>query len=92
NALGITKSGRSAYFSTESNKIDEPLKVEEAETLNVPPPPADKLLVLGGSGFVGSHICKEAINRGLNVASISRIQVDVCLMVEYNISNSQVKE
>lgn len=72
NALGITKSGRSRCFSTESNKIDEPHKVEEAETLNVPPPPADKLLVLGGSGFVGSHICKEAINRGLNVASISR--------------------
>ncbi|KAL7594567.1 uncharacterized protein At1g32220, chloroplastic [Lactuca sativa] len=64
--------GRGRYLSTESNKIDEPLKVEEAETVNVPPPPAEKLLVLGGTGFVGSHICKEALHRGLSVASLSR--------------------
>lgn len=70
NTSGST--GRGRYLSTESNKIDEPLKVEEAETVNIPPPPADKLLVLGGSGFVGSHICKEALNRGLSVASLSR--------------------
>ncbi|KAE8682538.1 NAD(P)-binding Rossmann-fold superfamily protein isoform 2 [Hibiscus syriacus] len=63
------KNGR--FLSTESNKVDEPFKVEEAETVNVPPPP-EKLLVLGGNGFVGSHICREALNRGLNVASLSR--------------------
>ncbi|KAK9079906.1 hypothetical protein SSX86_001580 [Deinandra increscens subsp. villosa] len=71
NTLGSTWRGRCS-LSTESNKIDEPLKVEEAETVNVPPPPVEKLLVLGGSGFVGSHICKEALNRGLSVASLSR--------------------
>ncbi|KAK8582078.1 hypothetical protein V6N13_145067 [Hibiscus sabdariffa] len=65
-----TKNGR--FLSTESNKVDEPFKVEEAETLNVPPPPSEKLLVLGGNGFVGSHICREALNRGLDVASLSR--------------------
>ncbi|KAG6598532.1 Transcription initiation factor TFIID subunit 10, partial [Cucurbita argyrosperma subsp. sororia] len=59
-------------FSTDSNKVDEPFKVEEAETVNVPPPPTEKLLVLGGNGFVGSHICQEALNRGLTVASLSR--------------------
>ncbi|KAL4565018.1 hypothetical protein LXL04_029100 [Taraxacum kok-saghyz] len=64
--------GRGRYFSTESNKIDEPLKVQEAETINPPPPPEEKLLVLGGNGFVGSHICKEALDRGLSVASLSR--------------------
>ena len=31
-----------------------------------------KLLVLGGNGFVGSHICREALDRGLSVASLSR--------------------
>jgi len=31
-----------------------------------------QLLVLGGNGFVGSHICKEAVDRGLTVASLSR--------------------
>ncbi|KAE8735920.1 zinc finger CCCH domain-containing protein 18-like [Hibiscus syriacus] len=59
------------FLSTESNKVDEPLKVEEAETTNVPPP-SEKLLVLGGNGFVGSHICREALNRGLNVSGLSR--------------------
>ncbi|KAL7599420.1 uncharacterized protein At1g32220, chloroplastic [Lactuca sativa] len=63
--------GRGRYLSTESNKIDEPLKVEDAETIN-PPPAAEKVLVLGGNGFVGSHICKEALDRGLSVASLSR--------------------
>ncbi|GMI92422.1 hypothetical protein like AT5G10730 [Hibiscus trionum] len=64
------KNGR--LLSTESNKVDEPFKVEEAETVNVPPPPSEKLLVLGGNGFVGSHICREALSRGLSVASLSR--------------------
>lgn len=31
-----------------------------------------KLLVLGGNGFVGSHVCKEALQRGLSVMSLSR--------------------
>ena len=31
-----------------------------------------QLLVLGGNGFVGSHVCKEALARGLSVASLSR--------------------
>ncbi|KAA0064867.1 uncharacterized protein E6C27_scaffold82G001800 [Cucumis melo var. makuwa] len=68
--MAACRSGRP--FSTDSNKIDEPFKVEEAETVNVPPPPTEKLLVLGGNGFVGSHICQEALNRGLTVASLSR--------------------
>ncbi|XVF48228.1 hypothetical protein PTKIN_Ptkin03bG0172900 [Pterospermum kingtungense] len=69
-AMGGSKNGR--FLSTESNKVDEPFKVEEAETVDVPPPPSEKLLVLGGNGFVGSHICREALNRGLTVASLSR--------------------
>ncbi|KAB5513793.1 hypothetical protein DKX38_027699 [Salix brachista] len=68
--IAASRNGR--YLSTDSNKIDEPFKVEEAETVNVPPPSTEKLLVLGGNGFVGSHICKEAVDRGLTVASLSR--------------------
>ncbi|ONI33006.1 hypothetical protein PRUPE_1G399300 [Prunus persica] len=60
------------YLSTDSSKVDEPFKVEEAETVNIPPPPTEKLLVLGGNGFVGSHVCREALDRGLSVASLSR--------------------
>ncbi|MED6203622.1 hypothetical protein PIB30_001320 [Stylosanthes scabra] len=70
NVTAISKNARS--FTNDSNKVDEPFKVEEAETVNTPPPPTDKLLVLGGNGFVGSHICREALDRGLSVASLSR--------------------
>ncbi|XP_073117912.1 uncharacterized protein At1g32220, chloroplastic isoform X1 [Elaeis guineensis] len=67
---GLLSNGR--LLSTDSNHVDEPFKVEEAETLKVPPPPSDKLLVLGGNGFVGSHVCKEALVHGLSVSSLSR--------------------
>ncbi|CAI9772310.1 unnamed protein product [Fraxinus pennsylvanica] len=77
--IATSRNGR--FLSTESNKntdgkdstkVDEPFKVEEAETVDVPPPPTEKLLVLGGNGFVGSHVCKEALDCGLAVASLSR--------------------
>jgi len=68
--MAATQNGR--HLSTDSTKVDEPSKVEEAETVNVPPPPTEKLLVLGGNGFVGSHVCREALDRGLSVASLSR--------------------
>lgn len=67
----VSKNAR-LMSSDAPNKVDEPFKVEEAETVNMPPPPSDKLLVLGGNGFVGSHVCKEALDRGLSVASLSR--------------------
>lgn len=70
NAMAMSIKGRS--LSTDSNKVDEPFKVEEADTVNVPPPLTEKLLVLGGNGFVGSHVCREALDRGLSVASLSR--------------------
>jgi hypothetical protein len=39
--MAVSSNGR--YLSTDSNKVDEPFKVEEAETLNVPPPPTEKV-------------------------------------------------
>ncbi|KAH9321499.1 hypothetical protein KI387_016138, partial [Taxus chinensis] len=33
---------------------------------------SEKIIVLGGSGFVGSAICKSAIARGIEVVSLSR--------------------
>ncbi|CAI9094764.1 OLC1v1030555C1 [Oldenlandia corymbosa var. corymbosa] len=58
-------------FCTDPTKVDEPVKTEEADTVHVPPL-SEKILVLGGNGFVGSHICKEALGRGLAVSSLSR--------------------
>lgn len=33
---------------------------------------SDKVVVIGGSGFVGSAICKAAISKGIEVVSVSR--------------------
>ncbi|EFH46998.1 hypothetical protein ARALYDRAFT_916279 [Arabidopsis lyrata subsp. lyrata] len=72
-SLGLfSVSGGGRYLSTDSNKIDEPFNVEEVDSVHVPPTPTEKLLVRGGNGFVGSHICKEALDRGLSVSSLSR--------------------
>ncbi|KAJ4959776.1 hypothetical protein NE237_019686 [Protea cynaroides] len=73
--MATSRHGR--LLTTDSNKVNEPFKVEgtkveEAKTVNVPPPPTEKLLVLGGNGFVGSHVCKESLDRGLFVSSLSR--------------------
>ncbi|CAL5434858.1 unnamed protein product [Camellia sinensis] len=73
NMMAVARNGR--FLSTDSTKVNKPFKVEEGETVNSPPPPLEKvvngLLVLGGNGFVGSHVCKEALDRGLAVASLS---------------------
>ncbi|KAK8916259.1 hypothetical protein KSP39_PZI023011 [Platanthera zijinensis] len=59
-------------LSTDSNKIEEPFKVEEAETIKPELPGPEKVLVLGGNGFVGAHVCKEAVHQGFSVSSFSR--------------------
>lgn len=59
------------FLSTGSEKVDGSSKLEEAEREEFTPP-REKLLVLGGNGFVGSHICIEALAHGLNVSSLSR--------------------
>ncbi|XP_075508402.1 uncharacterized protein At1g32220, chloroplastic-like [Primulina tabacum] len=75
-SIAASRNGR--FLSTvsenpfDNNNPPKTDKVDEAETVHVPPPPTEKLLVLGGNGFVGSHICKEALDRGLTVSSLSR--------------------
>lgn len=44
----VSASSGGRYLSTDSNKIDEPFNVEEAETVHVPPPPTEKVRVLFG--------------------------------------------
>ncbi|KAJ8774996.1 hypothetical protein K2173_020000 [Erythroxylum novogranatense] len=69
-SLSVSINGR--LLSTSSDNVDRPSKVEEADTKDFKPPPTDKLLVLGGNGFVGSHVCREALSLGLLVSSLSR--------------------
>ncbi|KAF5735650.1 hypothetical protein HS088_TW15G01161 [Tripterygium wilfordii] len=69
-AVAVFKNCR--LLSTGSNKVNRHAQIEETETIQSMPHPTEKLLVLGGNGFVGSHICKEALNHGLTVTSLSR--------------------
>ena len=32
----------------------------------------EKILILGGTGFIGYHLAKEALRRGLKVISLSK--------------------
>lgn len=34
-----------------------------------------QIVVLGGSGFVGSAICKAAVSKGIEVISLSRCSI-----------------
>ncbi|KAF9684067.1 hypothetical protein SADUNF_Sadunf04G0079100 [Salix dunnii] len=68
-SLFAARNGR--FLSTGSEKVDGSSKLEEAESVEFTPP-KEKLLVLGGNGFVGSHICIEALAHGLDVSSLSR--------------------
>lgn len=43
----VSASSGGRYLSTDSNKIDEPFNVEEAETVRVPPPPTEKVWFWG---------------------------------------------
>jgi hypothetical protein len=36
------------------------------------PAAANKLLVIGGNGFVGREVCREAVRKGFLVTSLSR--------------------
>uniref|UniRef100_A0A6N2LFI8 NAD-dependent epimerase/dehydratase domain-containing protein n=1 Tax=Salix viminalis TaxID=40686 RepID=A0A6N2LFI8_SALVM len=68
-SLFAARNGR--FLSTGSEKVDGSSTLEEAERVEFTPP-KEKLLVLGGNGFVGSHICIEALAHGLDVSSLSR--------------------
>eukprot|EP00252_Welwitschia_mirabilis_P011831 TRINITY_DN2629_c0_g1_i2.p1 TRINITY_DN2629_c0_g1~~TRINITY_DN2629_c0_g1_i2.p1 ORF type:complete len:307 (-),score=59.28 TRINITY_DN2629_c0_g1_i2:396-1316(-) len=60
-------------LSTSSTDADNKgSATQEAETVYESQPQRDNLLVLGGNGFVGSHVCKEGLRRSIHVLSLSR--------------------
>lgn len=67
-STGVTENPSASGEKIDFSKED----VYEAETVEPPLPEKTKLVVLGGNGFVGSAICKEAVSRGINVLSLNR--------------------
>jgi len=64
-SMSSANSGPSAHSgpSARSASSEEPI---------VKPKERKKLMVLGGNGFVGSHVCVEALSRGVPVVSLNR--------------------
>lgn len=48
------------------------VEVVEPPAVELPKRNKRKLVVLGGNGFVGSFVCKEALQMGLEVVSVNR--------------------
>eukprot|EP00271_Cylindrocystis_brebissonii_P014520 TRINITY_DN35891_c0_g1_i1.p1 TRINITY_DN35891_c0_g1~~TRINITY_DN35891_c0_g1_i1.p1 ORF type:complete len:317 (-),score=47.75 TRINITY_DN35891_c0_g1_i1:1166-2116(-) len=67
-----TASGDGMPATAGAEEILDRAAVPEAETVEEPLPERTKLVVLGGNGFVGRAVCKEAINRGIPVVSLNR--------------------
>ncbi|XP_010549947.1 PREDICTED: uncharacterized protein At1g32220, chloroplastic [Tarenaya hassleriana] len=68
----MNRRGNERLLSSTSsdNSSSEHLKAENAKSNGSNT--EDRILVLGGNGYVGSHICQEALRQGLVVSSLSR--------------------
>lgn len=74
--MAVSINGRS--FCTDSNKIDEPFKVEEAET--VPPPPTEKVLSYNHASIFGCCcwcvcVCMALLTYKLCICVLSVVEV-----------------
>lgn len=63
---------RANYSVSTAASVQSPMPVEAAEPLESKSVERKKVLVFGGNGYVGTHICKEALARSIPVASLSR--------------------
>ncbi|XP_022159503.1 uncharacterized protein At1g32220, chloroplastic isoform X1 [Momordica charantia] len=58
---------RSCRFGVRCRVADAPTAIDVVADVR-----SEKVVVLGGSGFVGSAICKAAVSKGIEVVSVSR--------------------
>lgn len=69
---GAVTASRARYSVSTAAGVRSAETVEAAEPVESKSVDRKKVLILGGNGYVGTHICKEALARGLPVASLSR--------------------
>ncbi|XP_028235132.1 uncharacterized protein At1g32220, chloroplastic-like isoform X3 [Glycine soja] len=67
NATVVSISGRN--LCTDSNKVHEPFKVEEAETVNVPPPPTEKVFYQHNRNLFSTASLRKHLNGATAVIS-----------------------
>lgn len=71
--LGSVNSNSNIRSMATTVTVDSnPLPNKEPPPTVETPKERTKILVLGGSGFVGSHVCMEALHRSLPVVSLNR--------------------
>lgn len=69
---GVVRPSSQAHYSVAGVTGVRPVETVVAEPMEAKSAERKKVLVLGGNGYVGTHICKEALARGIPVASLSR--------------------
>lgn len=68
---GVRRASQARYSASAVTGV-RPVEPVEAEPIESKSVERKKLLVLGGNGYVGTHVCKEALAKGVPVASLSR--------------------
>lgn len=68
---GLGRASQACYSVSTAGGI-RPAETVEAEPVENQSTDRTKVLVLGGNGYVGSHVCKEALGKGFPVMSLSR--------------------
>lgn len=68
---GLGRASQACYSISTAGGI-HPAETVEAEPVENQSTDRTKVLVLGGNGYVGSHVCKEALGKGIPVMSLSR--------------------
>ena len=68
---GVRRASQARYSASAVTGV-RPVEPVEAEPIESKSGERKKLLVLGGNGYVGTHVCKEALAKGVPVASLSR--------------------
>lgn len=63
---------RAARLTVQASAADFDSPIEVVSPMEESTMPPAKVVVLGGNGFVGSAVCKEALQQGLSVVSVNR--------------------
>ncbi|KAJ0045967.1 hypothetical protein Pint_05649 [Pistacia integerrima] len=86
----MAASGNERYLLVDCNKYDEPLKVEEAETIDMPPPPTEKVVTIFTNASCPSFSTvlkiKKCLLQGVN--SLKQLKQAHALLLHFNLNEN----